>query len=113
MRMTLLAVVASSLMACGGKGTEPPPPVVNGSVIFSLDQVECQQYVTAEYWIDSTKVGTEPIVRAALSLNYSVPSGRRVAKGRMLKAGATLGTWTFNSGVMVPANGAVTASLDC
>lgn len=111
MKKIFLALATSSLLACGNsKVTEP---VINGTITFSLDQVECQDYATAEYWIDSTKVGTEPIVRATASQGYTVPSGRRVARARVLKPGATLGLWTFNNPVTVPANGAVTANLDC
>lgn len=113
MKRILLAITASSLLACGNSKVTEPSAVINGTLTFSLDQVECQDYATAEYWIDSTKVGAEPIVRTTASQGYAVPSGRRVAKARVLKTGATLGLWTFNNPVMVPANGAVTANLDC
>jgi hypothetical protein len=112
MKKFFLALATSSVLACGNsKVTEPLP--ANGTVTFSLDQAECQEYATAEYWIDATKVGTEPIVPAVVSQGYSVPSGKRLAKARVLKAGATLGLWTFNNVVTVPANAAVTAYLDC
>jgi hypothetical protein len=113
MKRIFLAITASSLLSCGSNKVTEPPAVINGTITFSLDQVECQDYATAEYWIDSIKVGTEPIVRGALSQGYTVASGRRVAKARVLKTGANVGLWTFNNSVTVPANGAVTVNLDC
>jgi len=112
----LFSLVALVLMACGGSSgvtapPPPPPPVATGTIRFAL--TNCQNYQTAEYVVDSTSVGTEPIVSGALSKDYTVPAGLRSTIARVTMTGAANGLWTFRDRLTVPANGTVTATLRC
>ncbi len=111
--MKKLFMLCFVLAACGGsKVTEPPPPpVVTGTIFFALSN--CQNYLTAEYVVDSTSVGVEPIVSGVLSKGYTVPSGIHSAKAVVRGLSIPQGLWTYNDRLTVPANGNVTANLKC
>lgn len=113
MRKMIVTVALFTALACGKDATAPIPPVEKGSIQFSLEGADCASYATAQYFLDSLDVGTEPIVAGALSKSYTVPAGRRSAVARLTKPGSSIGLWTFRDVVTVPVDGSVIAHLAC